>query len=359
MADEEDNDNKTEAPTDRRRESAREDGQVVFSPDLTSGFLLFCMALGIWMFGASWFRHFSLTIAGQISAAQPTEWGVAQTMLSMRWLGAQIMIVSGFVVIGAWVLNSATSVMQAGLGFHSKPLMFDPGKLSVIKGWQRLWSLDSLMKGFQAPMKLSAVIIAAGVFIWMASDRVSLSTRGSLLQSMAYAGGLATMLMMILSGIALTFGVLDFAFKWYRHEQKLKMSLEDLKQEHKDEQGDQHVKQQMRKSAKEGRKRKTLEDVPTASVVITNPTHFAVAVRYESGSSAPIVVAKGADHFARQIIAKAKEHGVPVMERKPVARALFALTEVGDEIPLELYRAVAEILANVYRKKTTGATIYS
>lgn len=357
---EEFDDNKTEAPTPRRRESAREDGQVVFSPDLTSGFLLFCMAMGIWLFGAVWVRRFSITIADQISSTQPTEWGVSQTMLSVRWLGAQILIVSGTIVIGAWILNAATSVLQAGIGFHTKPLMLNPGKLSLVQGWKRLWSLDGLMKGLQAPMKLTAVIGTAGVFIWLASDRVSLATRGSLIQSLSFAGELATTLMLILAGIALAFGVFDYGFRWYRHEQKLKMSLEELKKEHKEEQGDGQVKQRMRKFAQESRKRKTLQDVPTASAVITNPTHFAVAIRYEAGNaSAPIVVAKGADHFARQIIAMAQKHGVPVMERKPVARALFALTEVGDEIPLELYRAVAEILADVYRKKSGGAKIYT
>ncbi len=356
---EESDDNKTEAPTPRRRETAREVGQVVFSPDLTSGFLLFCMALGIWLFGAVWIRQFSGTIAEQISAAQPKEWSVSHTMLSLRWLCIQMLIVSGTITVGAWILNAATSMMQAGIGFHTKPLMLDPAKLSLVQGWKRLWSLDGLMKGIQAPLKLSAVIAAAAVFIWLAADRVSLATRGSLMQSSSFGGELSTTLMLILAGIALAFGVFDYAFRWYRHEQKLKMSLEELKKEHKEEQGDQNIKQRMRKFQQESRKRRTLQDVPTASAVITNPTHFAVAIRYEAGNAAPIVVAKGADHFAKQIIAMAQKHGVPVMERKPVARALFALTEVGDQIPLELYRAVAEILADVYRKKSGGATVYT
>ncbi len=352
---EEFDDNKTEAPTPRRRESAREDGQVVFSPDLTSGILIFCVAFGCWMFGGAWIGRFSGTIADQIRGTQPTEWGISQTMLSVRWLSANILIISGSIVVGAWVLNAATSSMQAGLGFHTKPLMLNPGRLSLVQGWQRFWSLDGLMKGVLAPLKLTAVIAAAVIFVWLAKDRVSLATRGNLHQSLAFSGELASTLMLILAGIALTFGAVDYAFKWYRHEQKLKMSREDLKQEQKDDQGNQEMKQQMRKFQQEARKRKSLQDVPTASAVITNPTHFAVAVRYEAGqTSAPTVVAKGADHFARQIISKARENGIPVIERKPVARALFALTEVGDEIPLEMYRAVAEVLADVYRRKQAG-----
>jgi len=349
---EEFDDNKTEAPTPRRRESAREDGQVVFSPDMTSGMLLFFVSISVWMFGAEWVRSFGDTVVDQIRGIRRSDWGMAESMLSLRWLAAQIAIISGVVVAGAWILNAATSMAQAGIGFHSKPLTLNPGKLSPVEGFQRIFSLDGLMKGILAPLKLTSVIVTAGIFIWTSRNGVSLSTRGTLASSMAYLGNQIITLMLILSGVALCFGAIDYLFRWYRHEQKLKMSREDLKQEQKDDTGDPQVKQRMRKFQQDAKRRKSLQDVPTASAVITNPTHFAVAVRYESGTSgAPTVVAKGADQFARQIIAMAEKHGVPVMQRKPVARALFALTEVGDEIPLELYRAVAEVLAEVYRRK--------
>jgi flagellar biosynthetic protein FlhB len=344
-------DSKTEAPTPRRRESAREDGQVVFSPDLTAGVLMFGVAISIWLYGANWFGQFSRTIADQVINIAPTEWGMSQTMLSVRWLGAQIMIISGVLVAGSWILNVFISTAQAGIGFNSKPLMLNPDKLSLIQGWGRIWSLDGLMKGFLAIVKLAAVIGVSGVFIWVVLDSILLETRGTLQHCVSYIASVATTLMLILAGVSLSFGVIDYAFRWYRHEEKLKMSREDVKREQKEEQGDQQIKQQMRRFAQNARKRRSLQDVPTASAVITNPTHFAVAIRYKAGSSAPVVVAKGADHFARQIIAMAEKHGVPVMQRKPVARALFAMTEIGQEIPLELYRAVAEVLAEVYRKK--------
>lgn len=352
---EEFDDNKTEAPTPRRREDARGDGQVVLSPDLTSGVLLMLASLSVWMFGSAWMRGFGNTIAGQIVALRPVEWGIPQTMLSLRWLGAQVVLISGGIVIGAWVVNVAVSVVQTGFGFHTKPVMLNPEKLSFTRGWQNLFSLDGVVKGFVAPLKVLAFVAAAIVFVWYFGSDIALGTRGSLPDTVVLCGKLLPVLLLIFSGIAVLFGGADFLFRWYRHEQKLKMSREEVKQEQKEEQGDQNVKQQMQKSRQEARKRKSLQDVPTASAVITNPTHFAVAIRYESGKlSAPIVVAKGTDHFARQIIALAHEYSVPVMERKPLARALFALTEVGDEIPIELYRAVAEILADVYRRKSAA-----
>lgn len=352
---EEPDDSKTEAPTPRRREAARVEGQVVASPDLTSGILLFCFAIGCSLFGAAWIQQFASTISGQIQGIRGSDWGQGETLLSVRWLSAQLLLVSGSIVVGSWILNAGTSAWQAGLGFHSKPLTLNPERLSMTQGWSRMFSLDSLMKGLLAPLKLCAVITAAAVFVWLARDRIILSTRGSLTQTLNFGGDLTSTLMLILAGVALLFGAIDYAFRWYRHEQKLRMSREEMKQEIKEDSGDQQIKQRVRKFQQESRKRRSLKDVPKASAVITNPTHFAVAVRYESGrAAAPVVVAKGSDRFARQIIAIAQQNGVPVMERKAVARALYAMTEVGDEIPLELYRAVAEILAEIYRKKQAG-----
>lgn len=349
---EEPGDNRTEAATPRRRESAREDGQVVFSPDLNSGILLFCIALGFWMFGGEWILRISGTMADQLRGMHVTEWGIGETMLSVRWLGAQIILAAGSIVAGAWILNAAISSAQAGPGFSSKLLVLNPDRLSLVQGWGRLCSVDGLIKGILAPLKLSMTIAVAFGLIWLTKDRISLSTRGSLYQSLEFAGQLLITLILILAGITLTLGAVDFLYRWYRHEQKLKMSRQELKQEHKEDQGDQQIKQKMRRAQQESKNRKTLKEVPSASAVITNPTHFAVAVRYDARrSSAPIVVAKGKNRFARQIIAIAQEHGVPVLERKLVARALFAMTDAGDEIPLELYRAVAEVLADVYRRK--------
>jgi len=349
---EEFDDNKTEEPTPRRRESSREDGQVVFSPDLTAGLMLLCMALACWMFGGMWFRHFGATVAEQIRGVDRTEWGVSQTMLSVRWLMVNLVLIGGGIVGGAWILNAAAAAFQAGLGFHTKPLMPKPEKLSMVKGFERIFSMDGAMKAFMSVLKLVITLATAAIFVWVSREGASTATRGSLDQSLSYTGDVATRLMLALALVTLTLGALDYMFKRYRHEQKLKMSREEVKREHKEDQGDAQIKQRIRRFQQESRKKRSLLDVPTATAVITNPTHFAVAVRYDAATSAaPMIVAKGADSFARQIIAVAKKNGVPVLERKPVARALFAMTEVGDEIPMEMYRAVAEILAEVYRRK--------
>jgi len=349
---EEFDDNKTEEPTQRRRETSREDGQVIFSSDLTSGLLLLCVTVTCWLFGGFWIQRFSVTIAESVRGVQYTDWGIPQTMLSIRWLSVNLLYVAGGIAAAAWVLNAALSAMQAGIGLHTKPLTPKPENLSMVKGWERIWSLDGAMKGLMSLMKLTFTLVVAAAFVWASTDRVSQHTSGTLFQSLAFTGSMVSRLMVALAALTLFLGALDYLFKYYRHEKKLKMSREEVKREHKEDQGDAQIKQRIRRYQQESRKKRSLKEVPTATAVITNPTHFAVAVRYDAATSAaPKVVAKGADHFARQIIAVAKEHGVPVLERKPVARALFAMTEVGDEIPLEMYRAVAEILAEVYRRK--------
>lgn len=175
---------------------------------------------------------------------------------------------------------------------------------------------------------------------------------GDLAYSVQVGWDMIRQLLMFVAGAALTWGAADYGFRWYRNELKLRMTRDELKEEIKSESGDPHMKARIRRMQKEAAQRKTLQDVPKATVVLTNPTHYAVALQYEAGvMNAPKVVAKGKGAFARRIAEIARENGVPVLERKPLARALYALGEVGKEIPVEYFRAVAEILAYVYKLK--------
>jgi flagellar biosynthetic protein FlhB len=170
--------------------------------------------------------------------------------------------------------------------------------------------------------------------------------------SISFGWNMTVQVMLWLSGTAFLWGAADYGFRWFRLEQKLRMSREEIKDESKEEQGDPQLKSRQRKMQREAAQRKSLGDVPRASVVITNPTHYAVALQYLPGQmQTPRILAKGSGAFARRIANVAREHGIPVLERKPLTRALYALGKVGEDIPLEFYRAVAEILAYVYRLK--------
>lgn len=154
-----------------------------------------------------------------------------------------------------------------------------------------------------------------------------------------------------MAGFSLALALADYLVKWLRNEQKLKMTREEVKQEQKDDSGDPQVKAAVRRRQREARRRQSVSDVPKATVILTNPTHLAVAIQYQQGMAAPRVVAKGAGVFAKNIVRIAGEHRIPVLERKPLARALFRSVDVGEEIPFEFFRAVAEIIAQIYRAK--------
>ena len=174
-------------------------------------------------------------------------------------------------------------------------------------------------------------------------------------QAIRSTWGLAVEVGIAVAGALVVVGICDFLYQRWQHEEDLKMSLQDLKEEKKQDEGDPQVKSRLRKLQRDAARLRMLQDVPSASVVLTNPTHFAVALRYEQGvSKAPKVVAKGEGLLAKRIARIAREHGVTVLERKPLTRALYASAEVGQEIPDTLFRAVAEVLAYVYRLQRGG-----
>lgn len=350
------NEEKTEEPTFHRREKAREEGQVVLSSDLTGGLVFFMAASAFSLYGADWLAQMGDMLVEPLSNLRRQEWGTAETLQSVNWVCMQMLALGGVICGAAWILGALAAAIQAGPGFSNTPIQPKLSRLSFSSGLGKIFSMENGVKSFVTPLRLFTVLVVSAIYLYVVSDDISYDLSASLHPASRSALSYLSTLLMILSLTTLAFGVVDYVIKKMQHEIKLKMSHKEIKDEHKDQEGDAAVKNKIRQSRKESDKRKSLKDVPMATAIITNPTHFAVAVRYDRANpSAPIVVAKGADAFARQIIAVAKENGVPVIRKKYVARALFAMTEVGMEIPLELYQAVAEILAQVYRNKNSAA----
>ena len=218
-------------------------------------------------------------------------------------------------------------------------------------------SLAGVARGFWA---VTRVILISAVVWWVlrgADGQIASLPDGTLGQSVSRAWDLASRMIVAVAGSLVAIGVGDYAVQWFRHEKSLMMTKQELKEEQKDEEGDPLLRNMRRQRARDiVTQRRMITEVPKATVDIMNPTHFAVALRYERGvTSAPVVVAKGRDSFALQIATKARRHGIPVIERKPLARALFKAAKVGQEIPQGLYFAVSEVLAYVYRLRGTAA----
>ncbi|SFI26250.1 EscU/YscU/HrcU family type III secretion system export apparatus switch protein [Planctomicrobium piriforme] len=352
MSNETDQQSKTEAPTPRRLERAREEGQIAFSPDLNSSVALLVAAIAaIWVLPLMCSQLQSL-LRTRILNLDGGDWTATTTVLSTQWLFNSVWIVAGGLSLAFLGVNIFLSQVQTGFAITTKPLSPNWEKLDPVQGFQRLWSLDSAVRGLLAVIKVGTLTTVVVILYWMWLSPLQESTHGTLDQSVHAGWDMIVQLMLSLAGTAFVLGAADYGFKWYRMQQKLKMSREEVKDEAKEEQGDPQLKGRIRRMQKEAAQRKTLLDVPKASVVITNPTHYAVALLYEPGRmKAPKILAKGSGAFARRIAAVARENGIEVLERKPLTRALYALGKVGEDIPLEFYRAVAEILAHVYRLK--------
>jgi len=347
--------NKTEAPTPQRREKAREEGQVVYSPDLNSAVaILFVAVAALWIV-PTMTTQLQQLMTQRILNLNGESWDLAATQIAVGWLVSNLWAIVGTTAIVFVLINILLSQIQTGFLITVKPLEPKWEKLDAVKGFQKIYSLDSVVRGLMTMIKVTTLSVVTGVIFFLWRRSLQRDTHNSLDLSIELGWSMIVQLMMSLAGAAMTWGLADYAFKWFRNEQKLKMSKEQIKDENKSENGDPQIKSRMRQMQKEAAQRKTLKDVPQATVVLTNPTHYAVALRYEPGvMKAPKVIAKGSGAFARRIAETARQNGVPVLERRPLARALYAMADVGKEIPLEYFRAVAEILAYVYKLKNTN-----
>ena len=347
----------TEAPTPRRREQAREDGQVVLSTDLTAAVaLLTGCAILLWTgstLGArlmNGFREWMTDVPG-------SEWNEWNVTLGARWMSAELAGICGFFVLAILSIGLAFGFAQVGFIISFKPLALKWDRLIPENPFSKLISMDSGIKGILNAMKVTLLLGISILMIWLRRGELSVRNFGSIDAVAAYAWKLGLMICMAMAGVSVGLALADYLIKWFRQEQKLKMTREEIKQEQKDDSGDPHVKAAVRRKQREARKQQSVKDVPKADLILTNPTHLAIAIQYQPGKMrAPKIVAKGAGVFAQNFIRIAKENKIPVMERKPLARALFRIVDVGQEIPFEFFRAIAEILAQIYKAKNGAGT---
>jgi flagellar biosynthetic protein FlhB len=343
---------KTEKATGRRREQARRKGQVAKSQEVSGAALLVTGVLVLLLTGGRFAEVLGRNTAYLLSQAHilgpANRWGVRELLeANLEVLLAALAPLLGALLVAAF----GGSVVQVGLHASAESLAFKTEKLNPITGLQKFFRKTMLFEIVKNVVKIGLI----GLLAWW--------TIGGLMGELA---GLAVLplpevvalgragfmtLMARLLAFVLLLAVVDWAWQKYQHEENLKMSKHEIKQENKELEGDPQIKARIRGLQFEMARKRMLADVPKADVVITNPTHYAVALRYLPGSAAPVVVAKGQDHLAAVIRQIARKARVPVIENRPVARALYRQVEVGKMIPESLFQAVAEVLAYVYRLK--------
>lgn len=347
MAD--DGQNKTEAPTERRRHDARERGQIAYSTELTSGIYLCMAVLVFWLLGQSIAMSLLQLVRGELLTLEFRDWGIVQTIMLARISARWLLGPSAAIMFITWLATLIAGGLQSGFRLSSRPLVPDVSRLSPTKGWDRTFSMRTAMRTGLVVFKLLAVAVLIVWVAWSWRRQLIGAALGSLTQVTVVSWSVVVRSSAAVSVAMLVFGLVDYMFQHWRHEQDLRMTTREVREERKQEQGDPELRARIRRVQRAIGQRRMMTAVPTASVVVTNPTHLAVALKYEDAMSAPQVVAKGSGTVALRIRQLAEENNVPVLERQPLARALYATAEVGDEVPHDLYRAVAEILAYVYR----------
>ncbi len=345
-----DQDQKTEQPTGKRLNEAAEKGQFAKSPEMSVLFSL-AAALGVLGFTASsTARHVAEYSVGMFSTfgRSPVELATVPGYLHDVFLtvGAGLLPVLLACAVAALLVGG----IQSGFRASPKAVGFKLESLNPVAGFSRIFSKATLVRAGLDLLKL----IAIGFTLFLGARTLLGDPLFSAPVEAAYLGTfLNNAALSFFSRLLLSLGViaaLSYAWEKYKTGQDLMMTRQEVKDEHKNQEGDGHVKGAMRRMARRLLQKQMLDSVATADVVVTNPTHFAVVLKYERGvDKAPIVLAKGENRFAQRLKALAAQHGVPTVENKPVARLLFAMGEVGEAIPPGLYQAVAEILAVVYR----------
>lgn len=355
MADDTDQE-KTEEATPRRREDARKKGTVARSVEIPSAAVLLA-ALGTFVFAGPWMvghlvalTRDSLRLAADFSLTD----GAVRPLLADA-MGRTALILAP--LLGAVALfGVAANIGQFGFLITGKPLQPDWSRLDPVKGMGRLLSLRSLVELLKSLLKMAAVAAVSFLVIRSEIDAIpSLAgvPAGTLL---AVTGSLAMKVCFYAALALLLIAAMDYAFQKWRHEKDLRMTRQEVKEEHRQQEGDPQIRARIRSTQAEMARRRMMAAVPRADVVVTNPTRLAVALAYDPARmSAPRVTAKGAGHVARRIREIARENRVPLVEQRPLARILYRTVPVDGAIPPDLYRAVAEILAYVYRLRRPGA----
>ena len=341
---------KTEAPSPQRLEKAREDGQVLQSRELATFVILMVGGTALWMMASGLGQTLSNIVRGglQFNPGIARDSSHAMAQLSNQFFEAAIALAP---FLGLMALATlASPLMLSGWLFSTKALAPKFDRMNPLSGIKRIFSSQGLIELVKSLVKVGLLGVVAAWLIWSNLDAIfSLSLESPSL-AIQHMGDLIGKVFLLASGAMIFIVAIDLPYQIWSHHNKLKMTKEELRQEAKESEGDPHLKAHIRAQQREVARRRMMSEIPTADVVVTNPTHFAVALKYSEGKmGAPRVVAKGADAVAARIREIAAEHNVPLLEAPPLARALFRHTELGDEIPATLYAAVAEVLAYVFQ----------
>ena len=352
IAEDDDEASKTEEPSERKISKAKEEGDIAISQDAKSFIMLLGMLFVIWLvlpLMFKWFYMFSLKFVENPDAI-PTDGRHIRLLLYntvialMKILGIPFAI---FMVLGIFA-----SVAQTGFVYAPKKLEPNWNKLNIFAAMTQFINMKKIVESLKGIIKITVIAFIGVLVIRPYLEKVNLMPGMETMAILSFIHKIVVLLIFTVVIAVLVIAVADYAYQKYQHLKKLRMTKQEVKDEHKDTEGDPKIKAKIKSIQMQMARQRMMSSVPGADVVVTNPTHYAVAIKYDKTKApAPIVVAKGVDYLAFQIREIAKENNVPIVENRPVARALYNTVPIDGMIPSDLYVAVAEILAYVYRSK--------
>lgn len=351
MMAEEQGQERTESATAKRREEARKKGQVPKSRELVSVAVLIGSLFVLYYTGGRMFNGLAGVMRETFKDAatfQVTKDTMHAMFISISY---KTFVILAPLMMTVAVLGLVSNVAQFGFLFTTETISPKFSRINPLDGIKRIFSKQAAVELLKAILKIGLVGIVAFYTVkkefYKLPSMTELDTQGILI----YGGGVSFRILINSCIVIFVLAVLDYAFQRWDYEKGLRMTKEEIREEMKQMEGDPHIRARIRSLQREAARKRMMEAVPKADVIVTNPTHIAVAIKYETGSRAPVVVAKGAGFIAEKIKEIARENRVIVMENKPLARAMYKMVDIGKEIPSELYQAVAEILAYVYKLK--------
>ncbi len=346
-----DNDqDKTEQPTSQKRAETREKGNVASSKEVATFAVFFGGIMILYIF-SSWFAEGMLKLFKHPAYPFNAELTVTDVYALYRRLLKDFLFLTA-PAFAIPIFGFLAYLLQIGFNFTGTPLSPSFSKINPISGFKKTFSINAVNELVKSVIKVS--VLSYVVYLNIKKEWVTLPQMidMEIATSFVHIARLSFNVMLQTVWVLIIIAIIDYAYQKWQHEKGMKMTKEDVKEESRSSEGDPVVKARIKSAQREMARKRMMQDVPDADVVVTNPTHLAVALKYDPDKSAsPMVVAKGAGLIAAKIKEIAIEHGVTIVEDKPLARSLFKSVEVGMEIPITLYKAVAEILAYVYRLK--------
>lgn len=345
------NEEKTEEATPKRKEEARNKGQVAHSIELNSAFILLVAFFTLKVVGSFIYEELTGYMRLIFSNLSTTDFTI--NSIQVLFLNGSVVLLKTALPVMFAILVTALVVnfVQVGFVFSLEPLLPQLDRLNPISGFQRLFSKRSLVELFKSLFKIA--VIGYFIYRFISKETVELPNliETELIDSLQFVAALILDLAFQISAVMIILAALDYLYQGWEYRESIKMTKHEVKQEFKQSEGDPQIKAKIKERQRAMAMRRMMQEVPKADVIVTNPTHFAIALKYEKSMAAPMIVAKGQDFMAQRIKETAKEYRVAIVENKPLARALYSATEIGDSVPPELYKAVAEVLAYVYRLK--------